>query len=258
MIQSRDNQRYKHLLRIVQAKRPLGGGQSQLWLEDVHLCQSWLACFGHPDGVVIDADKADTNEEINGLLEQISSLKPDILSSNLFRSLSSVQQPQGIAFVVTAPERLVSGPLVSKALLLDRVQDPGNLGTLLRTAAAADIDQVYLSAGCAAAWSQKVLRSAQGAHFSLTIFEHVELSTLIAEAQVPIFATSLSDAQSLYDTVIPDQSAWLFGNEGQGVATQLLQQADKRVFIPQSDRVESLNVAIAAGICLFEQRRQNL
>lgn len=258
MIQSRDNSRYKRLLRIAQAKRPLGGGVQQLWLEGVHLCQSWLACFGLPEAVVSNAEQDDApNAEIQFLLERTKQQEHYVLSNHLFKTLSSVEQPQGIAFVVNIPAQQVLKPLTTSALLLDRVQDPGNLGTLLRTAAAAGLTQVYLSEGCAAAWSQKVLRSAQGAHFSLQLYEAVNLAALITEASVPVFATSLSEAQSLYETRIPKNAAWVVGNEGQGVATELLQLATTRVFIPQSEQVESLNVAIAAGICLFEHRRQH-
>ncbi|WP_308217600.1 TrmH family RNA methyltransferase [Paenalcaligenes niemegkensis] len=180
------------------------------------------------------------------------------MSSALLRSLSKVEQPQGIAFAVSMPTQSPDGPLDGAALLLDRIQDPGNLGTLLRTAAAADIGQVFLSEGCADVWSQKVLRSAQGAHFNLSLYEQVDLHHLIRHSKVQVFATSLDDAQSLYQIRIPSSAAWVFGNEGQGVEAALQQKATARVFIPQSARVESLNVAIAAGICLFEQRRQSL
>src|SRR5690606_27214460 len=117
------------------------------------------------------------------------------------------------------------------------------------------IQHAYLSTGCASAWSAKVMRSAQGAHFVMTIHEHVKLAALRGRLAVPLVATALDDAQSLYDTALPRRCAWVFGNEGQGVAPALLAQADLRVFIPQAAEVESLNVAVAAGVCLFEQRR---
>src|SRR5690606_4396398 len=124
------------------------------------------------------------------------------------------------------------------------------------TAAAAGIDQAFLSPGCAGAWSPKVLRSAQGAHFAMRLYEEVDLAALHARLRVPLMATALEQAQSLYQQPLPRECAWLMGNEGQGVAAELLDLADCRVFIPQAAGVESLNVAAAAAICLFEQRRQ--
>src|SRR5690606_30856013 len=118
--------------------------------------------------------------------------------------------------------------------------------------------QAYLSTGCASAWSAKVLRSAQGAHFVMTIHEHVDLQATCERLEVPLVATALDGASSLYDASLPAQCAWLLGNEGQGVDRALLARADLRLYIPQDDEVESLNVAVAAGVCLFEQRRQVL
>src|SRR5690606_24427082 len=114
-----------------------------------------------------------------------------------------------------------------------------------------------LSPGCASAWSAKVLRSAQGAHFVMTLHEHVDLAAVRARLDFPLMATALEQAESLYDAALPSQCAWLFGNEGQGVDPALLAQADLRLYIPQAENVESLNVAVAAGICLFEQRRRH-
>jgi TrmH family RNA methyltransferase len=115
----------------------------------------------------------------------------------------------------------------------------------------------YLSDGCASAWSGKVLRSAQGAHFVMTIYEHVNLFDVRRRLSVPLLATALDHATPLFETLLPPQCAWLLGNEGQGVDPVLLALADTRVFIPQAEKVESLNVAVAAGVCLFEQRRQH-
>lgn len=162
-----------------------------------------------------------------------------------------------MVFVIAAPEPGRPSHITQNSLWLDRVQDPGNVGTLLRTAAAAGIQHAYLSAGCAAAWSGKVLRSAQGAHFVLTIYEGVNFQTECERLSIPLVATALHDANSLYETPLPEKCVWIFGNEGQGVDAQLLAQASLRVFIPQQPNVESLNVAVASGICLFEQRRQH-
>ncbi len=132
------------------------------------------------------------------------------------------------------------------------------MGTLLRTAAAAGMRRVYASTGCVGAWTPKVLRSAQGAHFVINIHESQDLTVLADRLDVPLLATSLEDSQSLFEASLPQHAAWVFGNEGQGVMPQLLARADLRLRIPQEESVESLNVAVAAGICLFEQRRQSM
>ena len=146
---------------------------------------------------------------------------------------------------------------VPYVLWLDRVQDPGNLGTLLRTAAAVGIKQVFVSEGSVSAWSPKVLRSAQGAHFVLQVYEHLDLHALRERLRVPLVATALEQGQMLYSLDLPKACAWLAGNEGQGVDPALLARADLRVFIPQSDAVESLNVGVATAVCLYEQLRQH-
>jgi len=109
-----------------------------------------------------------------------------------------------------------------------------------------------------AAWSPKVLRAGMGAHFVLEIVEEADLPSLIAAARVPVYATSSYAAQPLYECDLRQPSAWLFGHEGKGVSDALLKQADQRIAIPQDPRIESLNVAASAAICLFEQLRQQL
>ncbi|MFM7522726.1 MAG: TrmH family RNA methyltransferase, partial [Betaproteobacteria bacterium] len=144
------------------------------------------------------------------------------------------------------------------ALLLDSVQDPGNLGTIMRTAAAAGIQQIFCSPGTASVWSPKVLRAGMGAHFVLEIHEDVNLAQLIKNAAVPVYAAQPDAANSIYSADLRSPSAWLFGHEGQGVSDELLALATQRLSIPQSTQVESLNVAASVAICLFEQRRQKI
>jgi TrmH family RNA methyltransferase len=183
-----------------------------------------------------------------------------LLPDALFTPLGQVEHGVGILFAVKVPDAASSGhaspSLQSAALLLDSVQDPGNLGTILRTAAAAGIQEIYCGPGTAAAWSPKVLRAGMGAHFVLEITEDVDLVQLIQQASVPVYATQLDAAKTIYTADLRAPSAWLFGHEGQGVSEQLLALATERLTIPQSSQVESLNVAASVAICLFEQRRQ--
>ena len=254
-ISSRSNPEYKLLLRLSEGHHRA----SQAVLEGVHLCQEWAARYGAPRFALFDA--ALLAREQGGELEALVRSGGSACAScepALMRALSPVGQDQGVCFLVDVPQPQRPGRVDQNCLWLDRVQDPGNVGTLLRTAAAAGVGHAYLSPGCAAAWSAKVLRSAQGAHFAMAIYEHVDLAAEHARLAVPLLATSLQDGVSLYAQALPERCAWLFGNEGRGVDPALLQRADLKIFIPQAERVESLNVAAAAAVCLFEQRRQGL
>lgn len=255
-ISSRDNPLYKRVQRLLDGKR-VNGDVPELVLEGIHLCQAWLQHQGAPLWALFDADKVSRHAELAALADSLPEHTVIACEPALMQRLSAVVHGQGVLFVVAAPRPVRPSHITHNSLWLDRVQDPGNVGTLLRTAAAAGIRHAYLSVGCAAAWSGKVLRSAQGAHFVLTIYEGVDLQAERQRLSVPLVATALHDASSLYATALPEKCAWVFGNEGQGVDAELLAHANLRVFIPQQADVESLNVAVASGICLFEQRRQH-
>jgi TrmH family RNA methyltransferase len=227
-------------------------------LDGIHLCQAWLTHSGLPSLAVFDVARLD-EPPIQGLIRQLPPALCVALTSHLIQGLASVEQGQGVIFVVSPPTLALPDKITENCVLFDRIQDPGNVGTLLRTCAAAGIKRVFLSNGTAAAWSPKVLRSGQGAHFALFIHEHVDLSALIATLRVPLVATVLKDGQSLYSLSLPMPCAWIFGHEGQGVEAKLLARAALKVGIPHDAiAVESLNVHTAAAVCLFEQRRQAL
>lgn len=253
LIQSTHNPAYRELLRLAQGK----GEAGQVLLEGVHLCQEWLRHRGVPELAVFDTERLEQQGELQALQAQLSTVPMLGCAPALAKGLTQVKTPQGVFFRVSVDPLPLPESLNTNSLWLDRVQDPGNMGTLLRTAAAAGITQVYASVGCADLWSAKVLRAAQGAHFALALFEKVDLEALCERLTVPLLATSLDEANSLYEQALPTTCAWVFGNEGQGVQASLLARADRRVFIPQAAGVESLNVTVAAGVCLFEQRRQH-
>ena len=151
------------------------------------------------------------------------------------------------------PERIAG-----TCLVLDGIQDAGNVGSILRSAAAAGIQHVFCVPGTVFAWSSKVLRSGMGAHFLLGIYEDVEPAELISllgpEVQVTI--TDSHGAQAIYDADLSGPVAWVMGNEGAGVSSYWRERATLRVTIPQPGGMESLNVAAAAAVCIFEQCRQ--
>ena len=277
-IQSRDNAQYKQLRQwasSAQARRKSG----MTLLDGVHLCEAWLQHRGVPDLCVV-AESALSHPEVAALVAQGESNANSNAKSNsntnsyagaaecvllpdaLFTPLGQVEHGVGILFAVKVPDAASSGhaspSLQSAALLLDSVQDPGNLGTILRTAAAAGIQQIFCGPGTAAVWSPKVLRAGMGAHFVLEITEDVDLVQLIQQASVPVYATQPDAPKTIYTADLRAPSAWLFGHEGQGVSEQLLSLATERLAIPQSSQVESLNVAASVAICLFEQRRQQI
>lgn len=257
-IASRENSDFRLLLRAQEGKRAAGERSSTplpVALEGPHLCSSWLETQGQPELVFVDETRID-QLEVARILAQVQTSRIRLCTPALMKAASQVVQDQGIIFLVRAPVPQLPPLIEENCLWLDRVQDPGNLGTMLRTAAAAGIKRVYASVGCVAAWSPKVLRSAQGAHFALEIHEGQDLGALRERLRVPMLATALEGSESLYEADLPRHAAWVFGNEGRGVSQALLGAADLKVRIPQSSAVESLNVAIAAGICLFEQRRR--
>lgn len=256
IISSKDNSTFKLALRVAQGRK--GGDKIYIWLEGIHLTQAWLDQGLEIAFLFVDAQRAQQDVEILALMQRLPNTQVLGLSTALMKQLSQVETGQGIGALVQAPKYNLPTCITRNSLYLDRVQDPGNVGTLLRTAAAAGIKEVYLSPGCGWVWSQKVLRSAQGAHFCLRLYEDVEPQQLIDRLAIPLFATALEKAQSLYDQPIPKDVMWVVGNEGRGVCVELLEHASERVFIPQDTAVESLNVGVAAAICLFEQRRQHV
>jgi TrmH family RNA methyltransferase len=140
--------------------------------------------------------------------------------------------------------------------MLEDIQDPGNIGSILRSAAAAAVTEVYLSSGCVHAWSPRVLRAGMGAHFALRIHEGIDLMTLIERYPGTVIAAAGDAVRSVYSVDLRGNVALLFGNEGAGLSPRLRAAAHLQVSIPMPGTTESLNVAAAAAVCLFERVRQ--
>jgi TrmH family RNA methyltransferase len=257
LISSRDNAQYKelkHLAGSSQARRKAG----RTLLDGVHLCQTYLSLRGLPQQCIV-SESALRHHEVADLVGQLEALHAHCtaMPDALYAALSQVEHGVGILFVIDTPERAVTAPLAQSAVLLDNLQDPGNVGSILRSAAAAGIGQVYCSGGTAFCWSPKVLRAAMGAHFVLEIYEGVDLAALVSNSAIAVLATSGYAEKRLYDVDLRQPVGWLLGHEGQGVADELLALATHRVVIPHLGQVESLNVAACAAVCFFEQLRQN-
>lgn len=255
-ISSRDNPLYKEIKLLAtssQARRKVG----RTLLDGVHLCEAYLQHVGKPLLCAV-SNEALAHPEVDTLIKQceMERVQCIMLPDALHKALSQVENGIGLLFVVDTPQATMPETLTQSAIMLDNLQDPGNLGSILRSAAAAGVEYIFCSRGTAFAWSPKVLRSGMGAHFLLKIFENVDLDELIRKTKVPVLATSSHAEKLLYEVDLNRPVAWLFGHEGQGVSTELLALASHRVAIPHRGAVESLNVAASAAICLFEQIRQ--
>lgn len=257
IITSTQNQQYKSI-KLLASQSKARRKSSKTILEGVHLAESYLQQIGMPDLYVVSESAQHTNE-VKKIIDTCNNqgVKGIIVTDSGFRGLSVVEHGIGILFVIDIPDSPHTLPLQGSAVLLENVQDPGNTGTILRTAAAAGIKAVYLSEDSVSAWSPKVLRAGMGAHFLLNIFENINLAETIHSSKVQVIATSSYAQQSIYETDLSHPTAWLFGNEGQGVSEVLLDTTVTKVLIPQVKEVESLNVSAAAAICMFEQVRQS-
>jgi RNA methyltransferase, TrmH family len=253
-IQSRDNPFYKELARISGSARQRNKSQQTL-LDGAHLLAAYLDSGNQPRHILLNA-AALQDGEIAGLLQRLQDVPMTQLDDRLFAELSELKTPSGIIALIDLPQPAAAIADSSFSLLLEDIQDPGNLGSMLRSAAAAGCDAAFLSLGCADAWSPKVLRAAMGGHFALHIYEQQDLPVVVNSFPGTLLATSLSARRSLYDCDLRGNVAFLIGNEGAGLSAELLKLATHKIFIPMPGKTESLNAAAAAAVCLFEAVRQ--
>ncbi|TCS72886.1 TrmH family RNA methyltransferase [Sulfuritortus calidifontis] len=247
-IHSRDNAEFRFLKNLAEEARARREAGLTL-LDGWHLIEAALQAGLKPEklilteGVVMPAGA-------QALLETLPVLS---LSEALMRALAPVKTPTGLMALLRIPQ-----PAKTRrefAILLEDIQDPGNLGAVLRSAAAAGVQVVYLSKGCTDAWSPKALRGGQGAQFQLAIVEGADLAEVAAEFPGGVYAAVLGAEAALYQLELTGAVAFAFGNEGAGLSRSL-QACCQPFSIPMPGRVESLNVATAAAVCLFERVRQ--
>jgi RNA methyltransferase, TrmH family len=254
-ITSRENPAFKRLRALLEDARARKEEGATV-LDGAHLLEVALNRGCLIPCVVVTPDSR-LKPEIATLLARPELAAAQVLEmpASLLRALSPVEHPSGVVAELRIPvaERAGTGDV----LVLAGVQDTGNLGTLLRTAAAAGIGRAWLSADCTQAWSPKALRAGMGAQLFMNIEERAPLSERLCAFSGQIIATALSDTtQPLYALDLRPDTAWIFGSEGQGVPRQLQAQAQILAGIPMPGGMESLNVAAAAAVCLFEQVRQ--
>ncbi|RYF83911.1 MAG: RNA methyltransferase [Comamonadaceae bacterium] len=250
-IQSRDNPLLKELRRLVQDP---GGYRraGRLWIEGDHLCRAALQRGVRP-AMALFSESSWPGAALEWAAAAPRTL---VVDDALWPALSTLESPSSMGFVLDLPPTPQLQPGLP-TVVLDRLQDAGNVGSVLRSAAAFGFTQVAALKGTAALWSPKVLRAGMGAHFGLHLVEGVSVEALDALA-VPMLATSSHQGELLHRAQLPWPCAWLMGHEGQGVSAVLEARAAQRIRIAQPGGEESLNVAAAAAICLHASAAQRV
>ncbi len=254
-VTSRQNPRLREAARLIASARERRKS-GRCVLEGAHLVGVYARRHGAPETLLV-TDEALARPEARSLAERFGP-RTLIVSAKLLSELAVLPADVGMLAVVPVV-RPAPGAAAEFCLLLDDVQDPGNVGSMLRSAAAAGVGQAVLSRHCAFAWSPKVLRAGQGAHFHLAIHEDVDLaawSRAYREAGGEIVAAVAANGEDLYATPLAGRVAIAIGNEGAGLSPEVESVATRRVTIPMPGGTESLNAAAAAAVCLFEAVRQ--
>ena len=243
-VTSRDNALVKELRKLSHestAYRKHG----RVWLEGDHLCRAALARGLKPVLAVF----SESYWPLAQAKFAQAAIKNIVLVDALLPEISALESPAPMGFVIELPADVSLLPAAA-SVVLDRVQDAGNVGSILRSAAAFGFTQIIALKGTAALWSPKVLRAGMGAHFGLRLVEGVTVESLRA-LTVPIVVTSSHQGSFLHQQNLPVPCAWAMGHEGQGVSEALMALASLQVRIDQPGGEESLNVASAAAICLY-------
>ncbi|MEP6609453.1 MAG: RNA methyltransferase [Burkholderiaceae bacterium] len=256
-VSSTDNPIYRRLKQFATSPRACREAQRTL-IEGVHLLQAALAAKV-PIRTLVLRGQEQSSEALD--VSQVVSAKPGVktleLAPALYDSISPVEHGAGALAEIEFATAPWPQRISADAIYLDNVQDPGNVGALLRTAAAAGVRHAITGPGCAAVWSPKVMRAAMGAHFVLEVHEQIEPEALRKAFDGEVLAADAPRGVDLFTTDWGRQpTLWLFGGEGQGLSADALALADQRLRISINPRIESLNVSAAAAVCLFEQQRR--
>lgn len=256
-IESKDNNLFKFVKKL--KERRVRDKENLFILEGFRLIEEAIRANMDIEYIIISKDYED---KFNDLLVEnnISSNKTIILSNNLFIQLASTENPQGIIAVIKKNDKKkdLRGDFF---LICDKVQDPGNLGTIIRTAHAAGVDGIILTKGTVDIYNDKTIRSTMGSIFYVPIFYDDKDFTIIRNLKKEGFnlvATSLKESRNFFEEDLKGKIILAVGNEGNGISDELFELADKKVKIPMPGGAESLNVSIATSIILFEKVRQNL
>jgi RNA methyltransferase, TrmH family len=255
-IRSRDNPFVKQLIALAHSSRERKKAMLTV-LDGIHLIRAYVDAVGEPVSVAI-SESAQDRAEVQELLARCRNASHNLLADALMGSATTLDSPAFMMAIVATPLAQAIPEAADAVLALEDVQDPGNIGSMLRSAAAAGVRHVALSKTCAFAWSPKVLRAAQGAHFSLNIGEGIDLVDFAARHQGQSLAlvAQAENTKPLFAMDLSRPTVFFIGNEGAGLSDALLRVATQRVTIPMPGKLESLNAAAAGAICLFEMVRQ--
>lgn len=251
-LESKDNPKIKHLRGLIEQNNYRKKNQQTI-LEGSHLCLAWLQ-QQHKISALFTTEAALEHDDLKAIAKQHQG-HIFVISEVLYKDLSTLGTTLACLAIIDLPKNPPAINFEADTLILENVQDPGNVGTLLRSAAAANIKQIICTKGSASLWSPRVLRAGMGAHFSLQTFENIALEEILPQFKIPVFVTSSHRSNSLYSKDLTKSCVWILGNEGQGASDYALQHAQS-VTIPQPGGQESLNVAIAGSVCFFEMVRQ--
>jgi RNA methyltransferase, TrmH family len=255
-ITSLDNPRLKQAMRLIASSRDRRKAGLCV-LEGEHLVTAYVERHGAPETVIV-VDAAADAPTSRALLARIAPSRVLAISAAAWTELTQLPLEVAVLAVVPTPDPKLRR-VADFCLLLEDLQDPGNVGSILRTAAAAGVAQVFLSKRCAFAWSPKVLRAGQGGHFHLEIFEDCDLVAWTQSYRGTTVAAVATGGESLFTADLRGPMAIAIGNEGTGLSDALRGAAGRLVTIPMPGNFESLNAAAAAAVCLFEcvRRRQS-
>jgi TrmH family RNA methyltransferase len=238
VLRSRDNPRVKRWARLA---RDAGFRKKEhaTLVEGHHLVEEALAAGLKPLAVLASESAVEARK-----------LATVVVSDSVFRLIADAETPQGIAAEIAIPRQkaVESGPVV----FLEGVQDPSNVGAIVRSAAAFGVAEVVVDRGCADPWAPKALRAGMGGHFRLSIAHVASLSEVLNNFDGNLICTLARGGRPLRDAKLSGRLGWIFGAEGSGVSEAVASRAGLRVTIPMQDGVESLNVAASAAICLYE------
>lgn len=253
-IDSRENAHFKALRRLVESSRERKTSGLSL-LDGPHLVSLYQEQVGAPEQIVVSRAGLE-DPEIRAIVDRLQGVQVVLLGDALFKDVSSVVTPAGIVAVVKTPRPRPIPQQLETCIMLEDLQDPGNLGSILRSAAAAGVQHVLLSGKSVHAWSPRVLRAGMGSHFLLQVYERADLVAAADAFTGTVIATRTTGARSLFETDLSGTVALLFGNEGGGLSEELRKKAHTEIAIPMPGKTESLNVAAAVSVCLFERVRQ--
>lgn len=251
IIRSRQNAKIKQIAKLAtEAKARRQAGLTVI--DGVSFVRDYLTKVGQPELLLIDETK---QQRVQAVLELVSDYT--LVAPEVMKTISPVKTNAGVLAVVKIPTVSRFQPTERSVILINQVQDPGNLGAICRLALAVGIRDIMLADGSVDAFAPSVIRASAGAVFDLNIYQKTDLAQFITtHADYQFIATSSHAEKNIFELDLTGKIGWLVGNEGAGVSPALLQMATLTTKIPQSDKLESLNLAMATTVCLYEQFRQ--